>query len=146
MHSRLLHYALVLMIIVGLAGFAGYRLMRDASCEQLSEDTCLILERATTPEARERGLSGRGSLPPDRAMLFVFENDAQHSIWMKDMRFSIDIVWLDSEKRVIHQELNVSPSTYPTSFQPETNARYVLEKAPNTTRWQNGEVLHFSTN
>ncbi len=46
---------------------------------------------------------------------------------MKDMRFSIDILWLSADGVVVHMAQNVSPSTYPQSFVPTKPARYVLE-------------------
>lgn len=82
---------------------------------------------ADTPASRERGLSGYGEIGVDEGMLFVFETDAAHSFWMKDMLFPIDIMWLDADGKVVHIERNVSPDTYPASFMPDSAARYVLE-------------------
>ncbi|HIA91857.1 TPA: DUF192 domain-containing protein [Candidatus Saccharibacteria bacterium] len=82
---------------------------------------------ADEPHEQITGLSGREGLDDDRAMLFVFDESAQHGIWMKDMLFSIDIVWLNSEKRVVHIESNISPDTYPRIFKPEENSKYVIE-------------------
>lgn len=87
----------------------------------------LTLELATTTTARERGLSGRESLPEDRAMLFVFEKPEQYGFWMKDMQIPIDIFWLDDKGQVVYLMENVSPETYPTVFYSPTPARYVLE-------------------
>jgi uncharacterized protein len=86
-----------------------------------------MAEVADTGALREQGLSGRASLPEGRGMLFVFDQDGSWGIWMKDMLFSIDIVWLDKEGRVAWMETNVSPETYPTAFYSESPARYVLE-------------------
>lgn len=80
-----------------------------------------------TPELRTKGLSGRASLGTDEVMLFVFEREVRNFFWMKDMLFSIDIVWLDADKQIIHIEKNVSPETFPKSFGPDENSKYVLE-------------------
>lgn len=80
-----------------------------------------------TPETRARGLSGSGPLAANEGMLFVFERDGAHAIWMKDMRFSIDIVWISRFGSVVHVERNVHPNTYPKSFASPKPARYVLE-------------------
>lgn len=82
---------------------------------------------ARTDEARSKGLSGRSSLSGDRAMLFIFDQPGVQCFWMKDMNFSIDILWFDKDQKLIHQEQNVSPSTYPSNFCPEGDAKYVLE-------------------
>ncbi len=80
-----------------------------------------------TPELRQKGLSGRGGLEPDEGMLFVFPEDGVYAFWMKDMLFSIDIVWISAEGKIVHIAKSVSPSTYPTSFEPPLPVRYVLE-------------------
>lgn len=80
-----------------------------------------------SPAERSRGLSGRSSLPDGQAMLFVFPASARHGIWMKDMRFPIDIVWLDESKTVVDIKRNATPDSYPHSFRPVEPARYVLE-------------------
>lgn len=87
----------------------------------------------TTEDEREKGLSGTSSLAADRAMLFVFPNDSKWGIWMKDMNYPIDIVWLDSGNKVVHMVKNAQPSSYPdTIFQPDKPARYVIELASGT--------------
>src|SRR4051812_48326835 len=66
--------------------------------EVVVEGKIISIEVADTPEARERGPSGRESLPQGSGVLFVFDAPATYGFWMKDMRFPIDIVWLDEEK------------------------------------------------
>ena len=80
-----------------------------------------------TPETREKGLSGLENLPQNHGLLFVFPENERYGIWMKDMLFSIDILWLNENMRVVHLKENVSPDTFPEIFYPPTNARYVLE-------------------
>lgn len=99
-----------------------------------SSSTTLYLGRGTfsaqvlsSQSERNKGLSGTSRLPDDRAMLFVFESSGKWGIWMKDMNYAIDIVWLDESKTVVHYEERVSPSTYPRIFKPSKDARYVVE-------------------
>lgn len=82
---------------------------------------------SNTPELRTKGLSGRPSLGTDEVMLFVFEREGKNYFWMKDMLFSIDIVWLGADRRVLHIERDVAPETFPKSFGPDENSKYVLE-------------------
>lgn len=93
---------------------------------QIGSNT-LLLQKAETESARNIGLSSRDCLSDNQAMLFVFSYNAQHRFWMKNMRFSIDIVWLDDKKQIVHIEKQVSPDTYPKIFIPTKDARYVLE-------------------
>ncbi len=90
-------------------------------------DGRLFLELATSTSTRERGLGLRDPLASDAAMLFVFPKDGSYAFWMKDMRFPIDIFWLNADARVVHIESSIAPSTYPAAFQSPTPARYVLE-------------------
>lgn len=82
---------------------------------------------ADTPETRIKGLSGVSSLRNSEGMLFVFPESGLHGFWMKDMLFSIDILWIGADKRVVHIEEGVSPDSYPSVFTPLTPALYVLE-------------------
>lgn len=87
----------------------------------------LKLTIANTPESREQGLSGLTGLPENHGLLFVFDTPGDYGIWMKDMNFSIDILWLSKDFKVVHIEDRVSPGTYPTVFYPDEPAQYVLE-------------------
>lgn len=87
---------------------------------------------ADTEPKRIQGLSGTDNLPPDEAMLLAFDTDGRWGIWMKDMNYALDIVWLDESKQVIDYVLNVPPSSYPRVFVPKKKARYVVELASGT--------------
>ena len=80
----------------------------------------------TLPE-RIQGLSNTPFLPKDVIKLFVFEAYGEHSIWMKDMNYSLDIIWVDREGKIVHIEENISPDTYPESFSSPVPAWFVVE-------------------
>lgn len=83
---------------------------------------------ADSEEERKLGLGGREKLAPDEGMLFIFPQDGRHEFWMKDMHFSIDIIWLAADGHIVDAAENVTPDTYPSSiFVPNVAARYVLE-------------------
>ena len=83
---------------------------------------------ADTPVLRTQGLSDTASLPAGQGMLFVFQNDDTWRFWMKDMRYNLDIIWLDADKKVVTIAPDVPPSSYPqTVFSPSRAARYALE-------------------
>ena len=82
---------------------------------------------ADTPTLQSLGLGNRGGLPDGEGMLFVFDADKKHAFWMKDMRFSIDMVWISRDGVIVYMAQNVSPKTYPEDFVPTSPARYVLE-------------------
>ena len=78
-----------------------------------------------------QGLSDTPSLPPEIVKLFIFGVDAVHTIWMKDMNYSLDIMWADKNGSIVHIEENISPETYSRtrseSFASPVPARYVIE-------------------
>lgn len=84
-------------------------------------------ELADTPDSRQTGLSGRDCIDDFKGMLFVFDSPDLHGIWMKDMKFPIDIIWLDSNKKIVHIETSVKPDSFPKVFYPSSLSSYVLE-------------------
>jgi uncharacterized membrane protein (UPF0127 family) len=89
----------------------------------------IVAELAASPEERARGLMFRDRIQEDQGMLFLFSEEDVHSFWMKNMRFPIDILWLDKAKRIVHLESRVPPCPQepcPT-YVPASAAAYVLE-------------------
>jgi len=84
------------------------------------------LEIMDSEEERITGLSRRQKLERKVGMLFVFDDVSKQCMWMKDMNFSLDIVWLDNDGKIIAIEENIEPKTYPKSFCYD-NAKYVIE-------------------
>jgi uncharacterized protein len=82
---------------------------------------------ADDDQSREKGLSGTSPLGEAEGMLFVFDVPGRWGMWMKDMKYSLDMVWMDSNKKIIYLAQNVSPDTYPKVFLPDNEALYVLE-------------------
>ena len=82
---------------------------------------------ADEPHEWRQGLSGTVRLEDQSGMLFVFETEDRYGMWMKDMRYPIDIIWINNELTVVHIEENVSPDTYPEVFASSVPARFVLE-------------------
>ena len=80
-----------------------------------------------TDAERAQGLSNHPGLRPDEGMLFIFPQDGQYSFWMKDMLFSIDILWITAAGEIITIAPGVSPETFPRAFTSDSPARYVLE-------------------
>lgn len=87
----------------------------------------LKVEIAQTPKEKERGLSGKLSLPKDLGMLFVFDEPGIYGFWMKDMNFPIDIIWISQDSKIIDISPDILPSTFPDTFSPKLPAKYVLE-------------------
>lgn len=87
----------------------------------------ILIEVVDTEESRNKGLSDRESILKDYGMLFVFDKPDKYGFWMKDMKFPIDIVWLDKNLKIVHIENKVIPESYPRVFIPPENSLYVIE-------------------
>lgn len=90
-------------------------------------DKVFSLAVADTKEARVAGLSNVDAMQYYDGMLFIFDTSATHGFWMKDMRFDLDIIWLDESGEIVHIEDRLSPDTYPRVFKPVESALYVIE-------------------
>lgn len=89
---------------------------------------------------RIQGLSWTHDLPEDMGKLFIFDKSDYWSIWMKDMNYPIDIIWLDENKEIVFIKENADPTSYPELFKPASPALYVLEINAGKTRELGMEV------
>ena len=84
------------------------------------------VEVADDEAERTQGLMYRDSLPGFSGMLFLFPAEEPMAFWMKNTRFSLDILYVDSEYRII----NIVENTTPYSLEQlpsEAPAQYVVE-------------------
>jgi hypothetical protein len=61
----------------------------------------IVVELASTPAARAMGLSNRDVLAGIDGLLLQWDTAGRHPIWMAEMRFPLDLVWLDQAGQVI---------------------------------------------
>lgn len=82
-------------------------------------------EVANTQETRMRGLMMRQTMPAHRGMLFVFDMEARHCMWMKNTLLPLSVAFLDSQGRIINVE-EMKPQTEDNHCAAKP-ARYALE-------------------
>lgn len=87
------------------------------------------IEIAEDDAARAHGLMERESMPADHGMLFVFQDDAPRAFWMKNCKFPQDMLFFDSQQRLISVQRNVPPCVADPcpAYSSGAPARYVLE-------------------
>ena len=128
-------YVLALIVVAAGCGSSAKPTASAASCGRYRKAIAVKVhshtieaEATVTPAEQRRGLSGRSCIGANQGMLWTFSVPSHPSFWMKDMRFPIDIVWFDSDGRVVWVEHDISPSTYPHLFANKgAPAVYVLE-------------------
>jgi len=90
------------------------------------------LEIAASDRERQLGYMFREEVGADKGMVFLFGATDLHSIWMKNCRVPLDIIWLDEDFRVIEIVAGAQPcpsdGPCPPMF-PMRPSRYVLEIA-----------------
>jgi len=86
-------------------------------------------EIADTTAKKIRGLMFRKSLGENDGMLFTFGPEGYPGIWMMNMSFPIDIVWINSSKQVVYIQNNAPPCTLTScpTYKPSQPAMFVLE-------------------
>lgn len=116
---------------ISLPGMGGNTTQTTNATTKIGDKTYKIIV-AKSNEEKIKGLSERDSLPKDTGMLFVFEEKGEYGFWMKNMRFPIDIIYIDENKVVDIVENapkpseNQDPSTLPV-YKPASPVNYVLE-------------------
>ena len=130
----MLSFRMIILIAVALTGLAIGALFAFSMDEKEKDfatveinGAILMAEVVSHRTSRARGLSGREMLGEREAMLFIFDEPDYYGIWMKDMKFPIDIIWLDDELKIIGLEKNINPNTFPEKFSPPSPAKFVLE-------------------
>lgn len=97
-------------------------------------------EVAYTDDERETGLSNRDSLPEGTGMLFIWDEPESVSMWMKETKIPLDIVFIDNDLMVTAIYQGVPDSE---EIMSEDNTSYVFETNVNSGI-KVGDELEFS--
>ncbi|MBP6904718.1 MAG: DUF192 domain-containing protein [Candidatus Pacebacteria bacterium] len=126
--TRILHTkAIYISIALGALFGVLFLLSREMGPRVIVGPHTIPVVLADTPALRTQGLSGTERLAPGTGMLFVFDTPGVYGFWMKDMRYPLDIVWIDERFMVTDITYNLDPATYPTVVAPSEQVQYVLE-------------------
>lgn len=134
------HFILALVIVFGLAALVfgsfglfaklyetGQAPLSYKQTEIVFKNTVVRADVSDTNALRVRGLSGRANLPDGSGMWFAYEKEGDHSIWMKEMNFPLDILWFDRNFRLVAVKENAIPESFPEAFVSATPSLFVLE-------------------
>ena len=72
-----------------------------------------------------RGLMYRTSLAPDRGMLFVYPKPDHYQSWMYQTLIPLDIIWMDSNRRIVALDENAQPCKTQASKCPKYGGKQI---------------------
>lgn len=91
--------------------------------------TTLDIEIAESEYETQTGLMYRQSMKDDQGMLFIFQDEAMHSFYMKNTEFPLDIIFVKADSTIASFQENAQPLTekglssqVPVQFVLEVNA------------------------
>ena len=98
------------MLFFAEPSFAG----PDCAVRTLTVETALAprvftVEIADSLFSRMRGLMGRESLPEGHGMLFLYDDSAVRTFWMKNTPLNLDLIFFDKSWRIVSIRRNAQP-------------------------------------
>lgn len=105
----------------------------------------LDIEFAESEYETQTGLMYRSQMEDYQGMLFLFSDSRPRSFYMKNTRLPLDIIYLDSDKKIVSISKNAKPFDE-TSLPSNKAAMYVLEiNAGLSDEWnlETGDYINF---
>jgi uncharacterized membrane protein (UPF0127 family) len=136
MKKLIIVYVVLIVVVIILAvvraggnfSLPSFSFFNNSEADVNGKKIDLIL--AKSDNERMKGLSGRNSLGENQGMLFIFDKKDKYPFWMKEMKFPIDIIYLDDDTVVFIVENAPEPKGQAdalTIYRPDKNANRVLE-------------------
>ena len=133
MGRNIIIFGVILIVLIGIAylSFSNIQSLNSRKTVDLKGNK-IQLEVSDSETEHQKGLSSRDNLAKDRGMLFTFAKPDLYSFWMKEMRFPIDIIFINNDKIVtIHHNVpafmdtNKTPNL--TIYAPKSPTDKVIE-------------------
>lgn len=118
MKKVFLIFALLLVIVAGVVTAQNYLKTKNFFLFEKNPTATINnhtfgLSVADSQREKEIGLSETESLAKNQGMIFIFDKPDYYSFWMKNMKFPIDIIYINKDK-IVTIQTNVQPPTSPT--------------------------------
>jgi uncharacterized membrane protein (UPF0127 family) len=141
------------LLTLGLASCSDSTKLEDLNATEITfpNGTRILAETMTRQMDLTRGLMFRDSLAQDRGMLFIHGKQQRWQYWMYNVRFPLDVIWMDRERRIVEIVRNTQPCKEAKSsdcprYGGAAEALYVLELNAGGAARQGlkvGDVLSF---
>jgi uncharacterized protein len=154
MKKVLLAFVLFLIVVGGLYFSQNY--LKGGSFFVSSRKTSTVtigshilkVTKVSSQKEREIGLSEAKSISSDRGMLFLFDKSDYYPFWMKNMKFSIDIIYINNDTIVTIKEnaQTLKNNENPIIYTPTEPADKVLEIQSGLSKkynFKNGDKVKY---
>jgi hypothetical protein len=124
-------------LVLGGCGSAQSREAQDLTIVTLPNGKEIKAETVYRDLEITRGLMFREKMAGDRGMLFLHPKMDKYQYWTYNLKFPVDIVWMDEQHKVVEVYPNAPPCTLQSARECTTYggrhlARFVLEMNANT--------------
>lgn len=141
--NKILVISISLAAILSLGAF-GYTFYKSIKPTAEIRGNTFRLEVVKNDKDKQIGLSKYKNFPKDQGMLFVFDKAGFYPFWMKDMKFPIDIIFINNNKiTTIYSNL---PINVLTIYSPTSPSDKVFEIDANLSKqygFNKGDLVNF---
>lgn len=129
----------IVLILFSVIFFGAFADVKHAVSDPLqiwgdAKKVTLDVAFADNPEKRATGLMFRKDMASKSGMLFDFKSERMISMWMKNTKIGLDMLFAKSDGEILHihegakpEDLTVISSTYKSRWVLEVNAGFVKE-------------------
>ena len=138
-------FILFTLLIIYQINFRFNNSIFTESFKNNNNNNILKLKVANTNYQRERGLMFVKKMHLNEGMLFNYKIDRYHSVWMKNTFISLDVLFLDSQYKIIDYVENTIPHNL-DSISIDKKSRYIVELNGGTAKRMNlekGKKINF---
>lgn len=100
-----------------------------------NQNLSIEVEIAANQQQRETGLMNRPSLPANKGMIFVYNDQELRGVWMKNTLLSLDVLFLNHKAEIVAMLPDLQPcrqnpcpiysSQLPATYMLEVNAGFI---------------------
>lgn len=136
--TKILFVLIIFILIVFI--FYAYTKINKKKFVEINNNHILI-DIADTPQKKYIGLSGRQKICNNCGMLFIFGQNNNPVFVMRNMNFSLDIIWIKKNK-IVKIDDNLSPegNIIQNYFTSDIATDYILEVNGGFTKKNNIKV------
>jgi hypothetical protein len=142
--NNILFIGLIILLFIILLAIVYYKNLSEIKTIVINEKE-YVVEIARSAKSQTMGLSKRESMGEIDGMLFIYENPGIQSFWMNQMKFDIDIVWIQDGK-VVGIDKNISHKYQDVHYTSLEKVDMVLELGSGVTDKDNiniGDIVYF---